>query len=403
MATEPLASLEVGTRSVKVIVGEFRRDGHLMVTGLGEVPSKGVRKGEIVNFDAAVSCVRAALEQAEEQSRTVIQSVYLGIAGPHIRSQENRGQTPIIPAGHEITEDHVEEALEAARAVSIPEDRVVVHTIRQKFIVDGRSVVLDPVGMTGSRLDACVVAIHGQENRVADMVRAAQTADVDVVDVAFSGLCSALAVMTPQQKENGAIVVDLGGGTTDYLVYADRAIVAAGSIGVGGDHLTNDIAVGLGAPALSAAEELKLRFGSARVTASEEEVVPVRSTAGAPASVYRRDLQLIINARLTELFEILRGILEERRLLSRLGGGVILTGGGARLEGIAELCSRVLGLPCTRGLPRDVSGLAVAAEAPEYATPVGLLKYAFRSGGNGGGYGLLQRLRDYLARRRARD
>ncbi len=391
MAVEPLVSLEIGTHTVRVLVGEFRQDGHLLITGIGEVPSRGVRKGEIVNFDAAASCLKDALDSAEEQSRTAIRSVYLAVGGPHIRSQVNRGQIPVIPAGSEISREHVHDALESARAVSIPEDRVIVHTIRQRFVVDEHSEVLDPTGMSGSRLDAYVLAIHGLKNRISDLAHVVAALDVDVADAAFSGLCAALAVMSPEQKENGSLLLDLGGGTTDYLVYADRAIVAAGSLGIGGDHVSNDIAVGLGSIALSTAEEVKVRYGRALVSAGFEETVPLGTRPGQETPAYRRDLEVIINARLSELFEIVREILAEQGLLPRLGAGVILTGGGARMDGIVDLCRQVIGLPCTVGLPRDVSGLAVAGEAPEYATAVGLLKYAYRARG--------ERLRPPLIRR----
>lgn len=401
MAGDVLVSLEIGTRVVRVVVGEFRHDGHLLVTGIGQVPSRGVRKAEIVSFDNAAACVNEALQAAEEQSRTLIRSVYLAISGAHIQCQENRGQTPIIPAGKEIDEEDINEALEAARAVSIPEDRVVIHTIRQKFVVDERSEVLDPRGISGRRLDACVLAIHAEKNRLTDLVRVAQACDVDVADVAFSGLCAALAVMTPEKKESGSLVVDLGAGTTDFLVYADRAIAAAGSIAVGGDHVTNDIAIGLGGLAYSTAEEIKVRYGSAGVTTDYDEVIPVPSTTGVAASAYRRDLQLIISARLSELFEILRNMLEEWGLLRRLAGGVVLTGGGARMEGVTELCRHIMGLPCRVGLPHEVSGLALAGEAPELATTVGLLKYAYRAQAEvRPGRGFLQRLAELLPIRR---
>ena len=382
MNLPPIVALEIGTTQVRAVIGESRDDGHLMITGLGECPSRGVRKGEIVDFDNAMACVRTALQLAEENGRVIINQVHLLVSGGHVRSLINRGSVPILNSWREITAEEIEHVMTTARAVSLPPDRQVLHTICQYFHVDDQEGVIDPEGMEGSKLAVDMLIVHGVLARLRNLVKVVRSVRVDVEDVAFSGLCSALAVLTPEDKEAGVIVIDLGGGTTDYVVYAHNAIATAGAFAVGGDHITNDIARGLRIPTVEA-EKLKEQYGSAVVElSSRTQKVPLPDEPGTPERAVRlSDLQTIIHLRAEETLALAKEELVQQKLLHVLGAGVVLTGGGAHLKGIVRLAEKVLGLPCRIGLPRGVTGLAAVTEGPEYAAPVGMVRYGFKTTG----------------------
>ena len=298
MPIPPIAALEIGTTNVRTLIGEAREDGFLMVTGVGECRSAGVRKGEIVDFDNALACVRTSLQMAEEQSNVGIQQVYLVLTGSHIRSDINRGTVHVMNDEHEITALEMEQASEAARKMNLPTDREVLHSINQHYYVDSQGGVVNPLGMEGMQLSLDMLIVHGAGNLLRNTIRVARTVPIDVQDVAFSGLCASLAVLTPEQKASGVLVLDLGGGTTDYLVYANQMMARAGSFGVGGDHATNDIALGLKIPTLHA-ERLKIQHGDAMLRpATRNHTVALAAEGGFPGRTVRRtELQTIVHAR----------------------------------------------------------------------------------------------------------
>lgn len=380
MASEPVVALEIGTSRVRALVGEAREDGHVMITGLGECPSRGVRKGEIVDFDNALACVRTVLEAAETQSGVVIEQVHLLVSGGHIQSLVNRGMVPVQSETREITEEEIDNVMNVARAVNLPTDRQMLHSICQRFYVDGQQGVVNPEGMEGSQLALDMLIIHCIASRVRNAVRVVKSAHADVSDVAFSGLCAALAVLTPEQKESGVAVIDLGGGTTDYLAYADQAIACAGSLAVGGDHVTNDIALGLSLP-MGQAEKLKIEVGDVWPDArARGATVALPASGGFPGRTVRvADLNTIIRARLEETLEMVRGELAKYDVSKQLGAGVVFTGGGAQMRGLLKLAEKIFDVPCAVARPRGVSGLAVVTEGPCYAAPVGMILYAYRS------------------------
>ncbi|HBA84218.1 MAG TPA: cell division protein FtsA [Verrucomicrobia bacterium] len=382
MNLPPIVALEIGTSRIRAIVGEAREDGCIMVTGLGECDSRGVRKGEIVDFDNALACVRTALHMAEESGRVIINEVHLAMSGGHIKSLVNRGSVPILDPDGEITSEDIAHVMETARAVSLPQDREILHTICQRFYVDDQQGVINPEGMEGSKLALDMLILHGVRNRLRNMVRVVRSVQVDVADVAFSGLCSALAVLSPEDKESGVAVIDLGGGTTDYVVYAHNAIAAAGSLAVGGDHITSDIARGLRIPPAEA-ERIKLDSGSAIVDlTTRAQKIGLTSEMGTPdRSAKLSDLNTIIHLRMEETFSLLKAQWMEDHLLHSIGGGIVLTGGGAFLKNVERLAEKVFGLPCRLGHPRNVSGLAVATEGPEFAAVVGMVRYGFKTAG----------------------
>ena len=264
MALPPVVGLEIGTSKVIALVGEMREDGHVMITGMGERSSLGVRKGEIVDLENAVACTRGALEDAEESGRVSIRQVLLAVSGGHIQSMVNRGAVPVMDEDGEIMQEDVDQVMDVARAVNLPPEREVLHTICQHFCVDDQERVTRPEGMEGAKLALDMLVLHGVRNLLRNTVKVVRSIPMTVQDVTFSGLCSALAALTPEQKKSGAVVIDLGAGTTDYIAYAGNVVAAAGALGVGGDHVTNDIAVAFSIP-LTQAENLKHESASATV------------------------------------------------------------------------------------------------------------------------------------------
>ncbi len=379
-SSPPIVSVEIGSTKVRVLVGELREDGYLMITGIGEQPSRGVRKGEIIHFDNALSSFRAALEEAEAQSRVNINTAYLTVSGGDIQSLNNRGTLPILGPDYEITRDEIEHVQETARAVRLGPERDVLHTIQRHYYVNDVQRVVDPEGMEGSKLSLDMLIIHGLGNRLRNTVRVVKSADVEVEDVAFGGLCSALAVLTPQQKDAGALVINLGGGTTDYFSYSEKSVHRAGSIAVGGDHVTNDLALAFTIPTMQA-ERLKVEHGSAMVDLGNRNQVLHLSAEGgfSGRSVKRFDVQTVIHARMDETLGLIRQQLGAGDLKHMFGAGVVLTGGGARLNRLPSLVERVFGLRCTLGKPRNVSGLATVTEGPEFASTVGMLRFGLQT------------------------
>jgi len=381
MTLSPIVALEIGTSTVRALIGESLEDGHILVTGVGECPSRGVRKGEIIDFDNALACVKTALETAEEQSGIDIQQVHLVVTGGHIESIVSRGHAVVRGADREITHEEVEEAMDMSRSrVNLSNDRAVLHTICQHFFVDNREGVINPLGMEGGMLDVDMLILHGIRSAIRNSVKVLKSTHVDVEDISCGGLCSALAVLTAQQKETGVIVLDFGGGTLDYLVYAAKSIACAGSLAVGGDHITNDIALGLSLPTAQA-ERLKIESGSAMLgTYSPGQKVSLPAEGGFPGKFVKlEDLHTIINARVDEMLHMAKAEIEKHDLLPLIGAGVILTGGGSHLKQLHELVEQVFEMPCHVGVPRQVSGLAVVTEGPEFAAPIGMIRYGLKT------------------------
>ncbi|NQT94430.1 MAG: cell division protein FtsA [Lentisphaerae bacterium] len=396
MAVTPIVALEIGTSQITAIVGEEREGDHVMVTGIGKCPSAGVRKGEIIDLENAVVGVRDALAAAEESSGVAIRQIHLAISGGHIRSTRNRGTVPVLGREGEITDDDVEQVMEVARALNLGPERQVLHTICQHFWIDDEERVVRPEGMEGAKLSLDMLVLHGVRNRLRNAAKVVRTVPMDIHDVVFSGLCSALSVLTPEQKTGGAIVIDIGGGTTEYVAYAGGVHAAAGAIGVGGDHITNDIAVAFSIP-ISQAERLKKDAGAAVVKSdSSAQRLSLPAEVGFQGrTVSLKSLHTVIGARMEELFSMICRELDADDVRRQAGAGIVLTGGGAHMRGALELAEKVFGLPAMIGKPRNVNGLATATEGPEYATCVGLLEYAFKTASSQrsrGFLGLLQRV-----------
>ncbi|MEI6072050.1 MAG: cell division protein FtsA [Verrucomicrobiae bacterium] len=378
MAREDIqVGLEIGTSKVCAVVAECRKDGDIHLLGVGEAPSRGVRKGEIVDFENACNCVREALSDAQEKSDVEISDVWLAVTGSHIQSFNNRGSVVIPDEGGEITDEEIQEVEYKAKEISLPKENTILHSIIQHYYVDGQEGVLNPVGMLGSRLEADFHIIHGVTNRIQNSIRCVKECDIEVLDVVSSSLASAQVVLGQHQKEAGALVVDIGGGVTDYIVYLGGAVRHSGVLAVGGDHITNDISIGLRIP-ITRAEKLKVEEGSAVLGKSlpGDKIVLKNDTGFSGKEVEREMLNMIIHARLEELFTLLRKRLGDDVPQHLLGAGVMLTGGCSMIRGIREVAESVFEMPVQLTRAQAVTGPTSAFENPQFSTCIGLAKYA---------------------------
>jgi cell division protein FtsA len=371
-----MVGLEIGTSKVCVVVGEMNDDGAVNIVGKGQTKSRGVRKGEIVDAGAVEEDVRHALTEAEHAADVEVHSVYLGVSGGHVRGFNNRGVHPVVSADREISEFDVADVVKNAKAINLPQDHTVIHAIRQHFLVDGQDCVKDPVGMLGARLEVDMHVIHGHLNRLQNAVRLVKGLQLEVEDVVFNGLAASLAVLTPQQKEMGSLVIDMGAGTTSYVVYLGGVIKHSGVIAVGGDHVTNDLAFGLKVPQ-SRADQLKIENGHALMAdAFEGKKMNIKSEIGLPLNtVNLGHLRRIMSLRLEEIFQLVVQDVEQTGLMDYLRAGVFLTGGGATVPGLTTLAEQVLQLPVAIGCATNINGVSSSMGKPELVTAIGLVKF----------------------------
>src|SRR2546429_2316267 len=372
-----IVGLEIGTSKICVVVGETRPDGTLKILGVGQAPSRGVRKGEIVDFETAMKCVHEAVVDAEQKSDVMIRSVYVAVAGGHIQSFNNRGCVMLPEERDEIDEQDVEDVKVNAREVSIPAQNAFLHSIIQHYQVDGQDGVLNPVGMLGEKLEADFHIIHGVRTRIQNTIRCVKELPLEVEDVVFTALASAQVVLTQHQKNLGALVVDVGGGTSDYILYVDGAVKQSGVLAVGGDHITNDISMGLRIP-MTRAEKLKLTEGGVTLgNCLPGETILLKDDSGfAGKEIERETLNTIIHLRLRETFELLKRKLDEEPFINYIGEGIFITGGCSHLKGIDQLAEEIFEMPAHVTHAQTLSGLTSAAENPQFSTGIGLLKYA---------------------------
>ncbi|HYV28612.1 MAG TPA: cell division protein FtsA [Candidatus Eisenbacteria bacterium] len=371
-----IVGLEIGTSKVCAVVGEVNHAGALNVIGIGQARSRGVRKGEIANAPVVGEDVRNAIVEAELMADVEIRSVYLGVTGGHIRGFNNRGVHPVVSADREIMPEDVDDVIKNAKAINVPADHCVLHSIRQHFLVDGQDGIIDPVGMLGARVEVDMHVVHGNLNRLQNPIRAVKGLQIEVEAIVFNGLASALALLTSDHKEMGALVIDIGGGTTEYVVYGGGVIKHTGVIAVGGDHISNDLAYGLKVP-LGRAEQLKIEHGAAELDDSTKGLtIALNNELGLPVKTINSEhLRRIMALRVEEIFELIEHELSQAGLLNYLRAGVLICGGGARIPGIQKLAERIFQLPASLGKTNSISGLKSALDQPEFVTAIGLIKF----------------------------
>src|SRR5438067_6283621 len=372
-----MVGLEIGTSKICVVVGEARLDGTTKILGVGQAPSRGVRKGEIVDFETAMKCVLEALSDAETKSDVMIKGVYVGVTGAHIQSFNNRGCVMLPDDHEEIDEQDIEDVKINAREVSIPAQNAFLHSIIQHYHVDGQDGVLNPIGMLGQKLEADIHIIHGVRTRIQNTIRCIKELPLDVEDVVFAGLASAQVVLTQHQKDLGALVIDIGGGTTDYVLYADGVVKQSGCLALGGDHITNDISMGLRIP-MARAEKLKIEEGSCTLgNCLPGEMILLKDESGfAGKEIGREMLNTIIHLRVREGLELLKRGLDEEPYLTYLGAGIFITGGCSLLNGIDHLAEEIFEIPAHLAHAQTTWGVTSAGEDPQFSTAIGLVKFA---------------------------
>jgi cell division protein FtsA len=372
-----VVGLDIGTTKICAVVGELA-DGQVNIIGLGTYPSKGLRKGVVVNIDSTVHSIKRAIEEAELMAGCHITSVYAGIAGGHIKGINSHGV--IAVKNREIGPGDVKRVIDAASAVAIPMDREVIHIIPQEFIVDDQDGIKDPVGMSGVRLEGRVHIVTGAITSAQNIIKCANKAGLDVDDIVLEQLGSSEAVLTTEEKELGAAIIDIGGGTTDLVIFSNGAIKHTAVVSLAGSHVTSDISMGLRTP-LEEAEKIKLRYGCALTAmVRKDETIEVPSVGGRkPRVLSRQTLAEIIEPRAEEILTLVHHEVGKTEYSSLIASGIILTGGSALLEGMPELAEQIFNLPVRRGTPIGIGGLVDLVNSPMYATGVGLVLYGSRN------------------------
>jgi cell division protein FtsA len=378
-----IVGLDIGTTKICCIVGEVSEAGPggeqtIDIVGIGTAPSTGLRKGVVINIDTTVESITKAVEEAELMAGVEISTVYTGIAGGHIKSFNSTGIVAV--KDKEITEQDVQRVIDAAKAVAIPLDREVIHIIPQEYMINGQDGIRDPIGMSGVRLESKVHIVTGAVSSAQNIIKCANKAGLNVAEICLEPIASSEAVLTQDEKELGVILVDIGGGTSDIAIFKDGAIVHTGVLAIGGNHITNDISVGLRSPH-NEAEKIKIRHGCAMAAlVKPDETIEVAGVGGRKSRVLsRRLLAEIIEPRVEEIFSLIQREVMKSGYQDVLSGGVVITGGATLLEGMPELAEFVFEMPVKRGLPLGIGGLRDVVNSPKFATGVGLLQYGAKN------------------------
>jgi len=379
--TAQLAGIDIGTSKVTVVIGEPGKDGMPRLLGIGTVPCRGLRKGVLVDLEAACEALRTAVEEAEEMAGADIDSAFVSVAGGHIRSVNSRGAVQVSGRDGEVTAEDVRRVLEAARTVSIPQDREIFHVLPQEYTLDGQRGIRHPLGMAGTRLSASVHLVTGSTPTIQNVVTCVNKVGIAVADIVLGQIASAEAVLSPDERELGVLLIDIGGGTTDVAVFERDVIWHTSVLPAGGDNFTNDIAVGLRTP-IPDAERIKIQYGCALPDMVDSDaVVEVPSVGGRRGRMLsRRVLCDILEPRAEEIFTLVAEDVKHAGYEQTPHAGAVLTGGGSLLEGLTAVAEKALGLPVRRGVPERVEGLVDVAAHPVHATAAGLVAFGARAG-----------------------
>lgn len=399
-----VVGLDIGTSKIVAIVGETQVDGAIEVVGVGSHPSRGLKKGVVVNIESTVQSIQRAVEEAELMAGCQINSVYAGIAGGHVRSLNSHGVVKILDK--EVTRGDMERVIEAAQAVSIPADQRILHVIPQEFIIDDQDGIREPIGMSGVRLEARVHIVTGAVSAAQNIEKCVRRCELTVDDIVLEQLASSYAVLTEDEKDLGVCLVDIGGGTTDIAVFVEGGLRHTAVIPIAGDQVTNDIAIALRTPTPSA-EEIKLRYACALPQlASSDETIEVPSVGDRPPRrLARQTLAEVVEPRYAELFALIQSEIRKSGFEDMIAAGTVMTGGSSKMEGAVELAEEVFHMPVRLGIPQGVAGLSEVVRNPIHATGVGLLLYGQESAAGGqryepsrslGFWGILERMRQWF-------
>jgi cell division protein FtsA len=369
-----VVGLDIGTSKICAVVGEVRPDGRVDIVGMGSHPSIGLRKGMVINIENTVNSIKEAIEEAETMAGCEISSVYAGIAGGHIKGFNSHGI--IALKNREVTKRDIERVIDAARAVAIPMDREVIHTLPQEFIVDDQAGITDPVGMSGVRLEVKIHIVTGAVTSAQNIIKCANRAGLDVYDIILESLASSEAVLSDEERTLGAALLDFGGGTTDLAVFSQGSIKHTSVLALGGDNLSNDIAIGIRTP-FKEAEKIKIKYGCGLTSLiGKDETIEVPSVGErAPRTISRELIGEILEPRVEEIFSLIYQELMRSGYDNLVTSGVVATGGSSLLPGVPEILEQVFNMPARIGYPTNIGGLKEIVNSPMYATAVGLVLY----------------------------
>lgn len=373
MSGEIVVGLDIGTTKICAVVGEVRPDG-IEVIGMGSHSSEGLRKGVVVNIEQTVNAIKEAVEEAETMAGCEISSVYAGIAGGHIEGFNSHGV--IALKEKEVTKKDISRVIEAASAVAIPMDREVIHTLVQEFIVDDQDGIMDPLGMSGVRLEAKVHMVAGAVTSAQNIIKCANRAGLDVCNIVLQSIASSESTLSKEERNLGTALIDFGGGTTDMAIFSDAAIKHTSVLALGGDNLTYDLAIGLRTPKLEA-EKIKIKYGCAFSSLiGKEDTIEVPGVGGRePRVLSRQILGEILEPRVEEIFSLIYSELVQSGHEDTIRSGVVVTGGSSELPGVTEIAEQIFNAPARIGYPQGISGLVEVVNKPMYATAVGLVIY----------------------------
>ncbi len=369
-----IVGLDIGTSKVAAIVGEINESGDVEVIGIGSTPSRGLKKGVVINLEATVNSIQRAVEEAELMAGCDITSVYAGIAGSHIKSLNSHGIVAI--KDKEVSQYDIDRVIDSARAVAIPADQKIIHILPQEFIIDLQAGIKEPVGMSGIRLEAKVHMVTGSVSAAQNIIKCIRRCDLDVDDIVLEQLASCGSVLTEDEKELGVCLIDIGGGTTDIAVFSQGAIKHTAVIPIAGDQVTNDVAVALRTPTQSAEEIKRLHGYALTQLADAEEMIEVPSIGDRPPRhISKQNLAEIIEPRYEELMLLVQAELRRSGYEGLIAAGIVLTGGSSKITGLIELAEEIFHMPVRLGIPQHVSGLTDVVQNPIHSTGVGLLLY----------------------------
>lgn len=371
-----LVGLDIGTTKIVALVGSINESGNVEIIGIGSHPSRGLKRGVVVNIEATVNSIRRALEEAELMAGCEIGSAYTGISGSHIRSLNSHGIVAIHD--REVMQSDIDRVIDAARAVAIPADQKILHILPQEFIVDSQEGIREPIGMSGVRLESKVHIVTGSVSAAQNIAKCVERCGIKVSDIILQQLASSYSVLSEDEKELGVCMIDIGGGTTDIAIFTDGAIRHTAVIPIAGDQVTNDIAIALRTPTKHA-EELKVKYGCVLSHLTDpEETIEVPGVHRQANMMSRRALAEVIGARYEELFALVAAELRRSGFEDLVASGMVLTGGASKVDGALELAERIFQMPVRRGAPQQISGMSDVIDNPVYATGVGLLLSSYQ-------------------------
>ena len=375
---ELIVGLDIGTSKICAVVGEVRPDGMVDIIGMGSHPSIGLRKGVVINIENTVNSIKEAVEEAETMAGCEISSVYAGIAGGHIKGFNSHGV--IALKNREVGKGDIERVIDAARAVAIPMDREVIHTLPQEFIVDDQGGISDPSGMAGVRLEVKVHIVTGAVTSAQNIIKCTNRAGLDVYDIILESLASSEAILLDEERNLGVTLIDFGGGTTDLAIFSENSIKHTSVLTLGGDNLTNDVAVGIRTP-FKEAEKIKIRYGCGLTELiGKDDTIEVPSVGGRrPRTISRQLLGEILEPRVEEIFSLIHQEMLRSGFEELVNSGVVITGGSSLLPGVPEIVEQVFNMPARVGYPSNIGGLKEIVNSPMYATAVGLVLYGAKT------------------------